>query len=63
MLTSLRYLSLAYSPVADIGPLLTLCTQGGLKNGELLLWGVPLSWEGRCVHVPMIASLGVKVSV
>jgi Leucine-rich repeat (LRR) protein len=62
-LTGLRYISLAYSPVSDIQPLIDLCVSGGLRKGEVMLWGTPLSWQARMVQVSMLASLDVEVHV
>jgi len=63
-LTNLKRLSLAYSAVSDIEPLLKNATSRGIgKNTEIILWGTPLSWQALNVHIPMIKSLGVQCSL
>lgn len=62
-LIGLRYISLSYSPVSDIQPLIDLCRKGGLKKGEVFLWGTPLSAWARAEQVPALARLDVEVHV
>lgn len=62
-MTGLKYISLAYSPISDIQALIDLRRGGGLKKGEVNLWGAPLSWRARYVQVPILAALDVEVQV
>lgn len=62
-MTGLRYVSLAFSKVSDIQALLELRANGGLKKGQVNLWGLPLSRDARLVQVPLLASLDVEVQV
>ena len=49
-MTGLKYISLAYSPVSDIQALIDLCTGGGLKKGEVNLWGTPQGLRTRLAY-------------